>query len=168
MCLPLEGLDVILGMDWLSSNHIAIDCGQRRVVFPKSEGIRLISTHRALKENEDGATCFMIVAQGEKKSTKEKIRSIPVVDEYVDVFPDEIPELPPSGDIDFSIDLILGTGPVSAAPYRMAPTELTELKKQIEDLLKKRFIRLSASPWGIPVLLVKKKDGSSRLCVDYR
>jgi len=168
VCLPLEGLDVILGMDWLSSNHIVIDCGQRRVVFPESEGIELISSHRALKEIEDEATCFMIMAQGEKKSTEEKIRSIPVVDKYADVFPDEIPELPPSRDINFSIDLITGTGPVSAAPYRMAPAELAELKKQIEDLLEKKFIRPSASSWGAPVLLVKKKDGSSRLCVDYR
>ena len=63
VCLPLEGLDVILGMDWLSSNHIVIDCGRRRVVFPESEGLELISTHRALKEIEEGATCYMIVSQ---------------------------------------------------------------------------------------------------------
>jgi len=84
------------------------------------------------------------------------------------MFPDEILELPPSRDVDFSIDLIPGAGPVSMAPYRMAPAELTMLKKQIEDLLEKKFIRLSASPWRAPILLVKKKDGSSRLCVDYR
>jgi len=93
---------------------------------------------------------------------------IPVVDEYADVFPYEIHELPPSSDVDFVIDLIPGVGPVLMAPYRMALVELADLKKQIEDLLKKKFIRPSASPWGAPVLLVKKKDGSSRLCVDYR
>jgi len=108
------------------------------------------------------------VAQGDKKSTFEQIRSIPVVDEYADVFPDEIPELSLSRDVNFSIDLIPGARPVSMAPYRMAPTELAELKKQIEDLLEKKFIRPSASPWGAPILLVKKKDGSSRLFVDYR
>ena len=70
--------------------------------------------------------------------------------------------------MDFTIDLILGSGPVYMAPYRMTPAELAELKKQIEDLLEKKFIRPSASPWGAPVLLVKKKDGSSRLCVDYQ
>jgi len=70
--------------------------------------------------------------------------------------------------VDFSIDLIIGAGPISMAPYRMALAELAELKKQIEDLLEKKFIRPSASPWGAPVLLVKKKDDSSRLCVDYR
>ena len=90
------------------------------------------------------------------------------MDEYADVFLDEILKLPPSRDIDFSIDLILEAGPVSAAPYRMAATKLSELKKQIEDLLEKKFIRPSASSWGAPVLLVKKKDGSSRLCVDYQ
>ena len=84
------------------------------------------------------------------------------------VFPNEVPRLPPSRDVNFAIDLVPGVGPVSMAPYRMAPAELAELKKQIEDLLEKRFIRPSASPWGAPVLLVKKKDGSSRLCVDYR
>ena len=87
--------------------------------------------------------------------------------DFADVFPDEVPGLPPSRDVDFTIDLILGAGSVSVAPYRMASAELTELKKQIEDLLGKKFIRPSASPWGAPVLLVKKKDGSSRLCVDY-
>ena len=70
--------------------------------------------------------------------------------------------------MDFSIDLIPGAGPISMTPYRMAPAELVELKKQIEDLLEKKFFRPSASPWGAPVLLIKKKDGSSRLCVDYR
>jgi len=93
---------------------------------------------------------------------------IPVVQDFVDVFPEEVPGLPPSREVEFSIDLVPRTGPVPMAPYRMAPAELVELKKQIEDLMEKQFIRPSTSPWGAPVLLVKKKDGSSRLCVDYR
>ena len=137
-------------------------------MFPEHEGLELISTQRAINEVEAGATCFMIVAHTEKNSTVEKISMIPVVEEYTDVFPDEIPELPPSRDIDFTIDLIPEAAPISMAPYRMAPAELAELKKQIEDLVEKKFIQLSASPWGAPILLVKKKDGSSRLCVDYR
>jgi len=168
ICLPIEGLDVILGMDWLSSNHVVIDCGRRRVVFPDTAGLEFISSNQAVKEIEAGATCYMIVAHAERMSTAEKISRIPVVDEYADVLPDEIPELPPSRDVDFSIHLIPGAVPVSMAPYRMAPTELAELKKQIGDLVEKKFIRPSASPWGAPVLLVKKKYGSSRLCVDYR
>ena len=94
--------------------------------------------------------------------------AIPVVQEFEDVFPEEVPGLPPSREVEFSIDLVPGTGLVSRAPNRMAPTELVELKKQIEDLLGKQFIRPSNSPWGALMLLVKKKDGSSRLCVDYR
>jgi len=69
ICLPMEGLDVILGMVWLASNHVVINCGQRRVVFPNAEGLELISSNQAEKEIEAGATCFMIVAQMEKKST---------------------------------------------------------------------------------------------------
>jgi len=137
------------------------------VVFPETVGLDLILAQRAINEVGAGATCFMIVAQTKKKNIVEKINMIPVVEEYADMFPDEIPELPPSRDMGFTIDLILGVGPVSMALYRMALAELAELKKQIEDLLEKKFIRPSASPWGAPALLVKKKDGSSRLCVDY-
>jgi len=110
----------------------------------------------------------MVVAKPEKKSGVEMIQSIPVASEYVDVFPDEVPRLPLSRDIDFTIDLIPDASPVSMAPYRMVPVELAELKKQIEELMEKQFIRPSASPWGASVLLVKKKDGSLRLCMDYR
>ncbi|XP_027941013.1 uncharacterized protein LOC114194801 [Vigna unguiculata] len=129
VCLPLEGLEVILGMDWLSTNHVVLDCGRRRIVFPEIEGIELMTLGEAVKEMKQGSTCFVIVAQEKRMSTEEQISRIPVVDEYADEFPDEIPELPPSQDIDFSIDVIPGAGPVSAAPYRMAPTELAELKK---------------------------------------
>ena len=120
------------------------------MVFREHEGLELISTREAVKALQDGAMCFMVVAKPEKKSASE----------YADVFPDKVSRLPPSRDIDFTIDLILGAGLVSMAPYRMAPAELAELKKQIEELLEKQFIRPSASPWGAPVLLVKKKDGS--------
>jgi len=164
ICLPMEGLDVILGKDWLASNHVMIDCGQRKVVFPDEEGLKFISSNQAVSEIEAGATCFVIVAQAEKKSIEEHISMVLVVDEYGDVFPYEIPKLPPSRDMDFTIDLIPRVGPVSMAPYQMAPRELAELKKHVEDLLEKKFIRPSASPWGALVLLVKKKH----LCVDYR
>ena len=99
---------------------------------------------------------------------RERPSVIPVVHEFEDVFPDEVPGLPPSREVEFSIDLVPGTSPVSMAPYPMTPAELVELKKHIEELMEKQFIRPSTLPWGAPVLLVKKKDGSSRLCVDYR
>ena len=99
---------------------------------------------------------------------RERPSVIPVAHEFEDVFLDEVPGLPPSREVEFSIDLVPGTGVVSMAPYRMAPAELVELKKQIEELMEKQFIRPSTSPWGAPMLLVKKKDGSSCLCVDFR
>jgi hypothetical protein len=90
-----------------------------------------------------------------------------VVCEYPDVFPDELPGMPPDRDIEFAIELQPGTAPISKRPYRMPPAELAELKKQLQELLDKGFIRPSTSPWGCPALFVKKKDESLRLCVDY-
>ena len=87
---------------------------------------------------------------------------------FSDVFSDDLPGLPPDQEIEFSIDLIPGTSSVSKTPYRMAPAELKELKVQLQELLDKGFIRPSFSPWGAPVLFVKKKDGTMRLCIDYR
>jgi len=99
---------------------------------------------------------------------RERTPVIPVVHEFEDVFLDEVPRLPPNREVEFYIDLVPGTSLVSMAPYRMALTELVELKKQIEELIEKQFILPSTSPWGAPVLLVKKKDENSRLCLDYR
>ena len=96
------------------------------------------------------------------------IKDIPVVNEFPDVFPGELPGLPPDREIEFAILLIPGTKPIYKAPYRMAPAELKELKVQLKELEDRGFIRPSVSPWGAPVLFVKKKDGSLRLCVDYR
>ena len=90
-----------------------------------------------------------------------------VVEEFPDVFPKELPGLPLDREIEFCINLIPGAQPDSIQPYRMAPAELAELRKQLDELLKKGFIRSSTSLWGAPVLFVKKADGSLRLCVDY-
>ncbi len=90
------------------------------------------------------------------------------MNEFIDVFPEELPGLPPEREIDFGIDLLPGTEPISIPPYRMAPAELRELKEQLKDLLEKGFIRPSVSPWGAPVLFVRKKDGTLRMCIDYR
>jgi hypothetical protein len=96
-----------------------------------------------------------------------KLKDIPIVCEYPDVFPDNLPRMPPDRDIEFIIELQPGTAPISKKSYRMPPNELAELKIQLQDLLDKGFIRPSASPWGCPALFVKKKDNSLRLCVDY-
>jgi hypothetical protein len=90
-----------------------------------------------------------------------------VVCEYADVFLDELPGMPPDRDIEFAIELQPETTPISKRPYWMPPTELAELKKQLQELLDKGFIP-STSPWGCPALFVKKKDKSLRLCIDYR
>jgi hypothetical protein len=97
-----------------------------------------------------------------------EIGDIPIVREFPDVFLEDLPGLPPDREVEFSINLVPSIAPISKAPYKMAPVELKELKGQLEELLDKGFIRPSASPWGAPVLFVKKKDGSMRLCIDYR
>ena len=93
---------------------------------------------------------------------------VPIVNEFPEVFPNDLPGFPPERDIDFGIDLLPDTNPISIPPYCMALEELKELKEQLKDLLEKGFIRPSKSPWGAPVLFVRKKDHSLRMCIDYR
>nr|CAB3504899.1 unnamed protein product [Digitaria exilis] len=100
--------------------------------------------------------------------TEKTVADVPVVCEYPDVFPDDLPGLPPDRDIEFEINLEPGTAPIAQRPYRMSVDELEELKKQLHELKEKGYIRPSASPWASPVLFVKKKDGSMRMCIDYR
>jgi hypothetical protein len=95
------------------------------------------------------------------------MEDIRVVNEFPDVFPENLPGMPPDRGIEFSIQLIPGIAPISKRPYRMDVKGLAELKKQIEELLSKGFIRPSSSPWGAPTLFIDKKDGSRRLCIDY-
>ena len=95
------------------------------------------------------------------------IFDIPTVSDFLEVFPEEFPGLPPQREIEVAIDVVPGATPASITPYRMAPVELKELKLQLQELLEKRFIRPSVSPWGAPVLFVKKKGSTLRLCIDY-
>jgi len=146
ICLPLEGLNVILGMDWLSANHILIDCNEKKVLFPSSEDEdMLLSSQQVDQAIKKGSRCFLILTQLSVENGDGHLET-PMVREFSDVFPDEVFGFPPSKEIEFSIDLVPGARPVSIAPYRMAPAELAELKKQIEELLKKQFIRPSVSP----------------------
>ena len=101
-------------------------------------------------------------------SSEMGLEDVPVVRDFPDVFPDDLPGLPPEREIDFLIDLVPGIAPISLPPYRMAPAELKELKTQLQELVDRGFIRPSISPWGAPVLFVKKKDDTWRLCIDYR
>ena len=93
---------------------------------------------------------------------------MPVVSEVVDVFPDELPGLPPHREVEFGIDLVTGATPISKAPYCLSLAKLKELKQQLQELTESGFIRPSTSPWRASVLFVKKKDGSLRMCIDYR
>nr|GFC72530.1 putative reverse transcriptase domain-containing protein [Tanacetum cinerariifolium] len=102
------------------------------------------------------------------KLNESKIEDIPVVREFSYVFPKDLSGLPPSHEIEFRIDLIHGAIPVAKSPYCLAPTKMQELGNQLKELQDKCFIRPSSSPWGAPVLFVKKKDGSFRMCIEYR
>ncbi|GJW77869.1 putative reverse transcriptase domain-containing protein [Tanacetum coccineum] len=104
----------------------------------------------------------------EKKSDEKRLEDIPVVREFLKVFPEDLPGLPPVRQVEFQIDLILGAAPVARAPYRLAPSEMQELSNQLQELADRGFIRPSTSPWGAFVLFIKKKDGSFRMCIDYR
>ena len=102
------------------------------------------------------------------KVAEKKFELVPVVCDYPDVFPEELPGLPPIREVEFGIELMPDTTPILIAPYRMAPKELKELKPQLQELTNRGFARPSFSPWGAPVLFVKKKDGTIRMCIDYR
>ncbi|GJZ49029.1 putative reverse transcriptase domain-containing protein [Tanacetum coccineum] len=104
----------------------------------------------------------------EDKSERKQIEDVPIVRDFPEVFPEDLPGLPPARPVEFQIDLIPGAAPVARAPYRLAPSEMKELSEQLQELSDKGFIRPSSSPWGAPVLFVKKKDGSFRMCIDYR
>ncbi|XP_076949456.1 uncharacterized protein LOC143622099 [Bidens hawaiensis] len=114
-----------------------------------------------------GHQAFFAYVLDIKEKGKEFDR-VPIVNEFPDVFPDELPGVPQERQVEFKIDLVPGAKPVAKSPYRLAPNEMKELMSQLQDLLDKGFIRPSVSPWGAPILFVKKKDGSMRICIDYR
>jgi hypothetical protein len=158
LILGLDSVDVILGTDWLSRHHGVIDIAARAI---------------EIHSPTCGETTLYLPNQGCTSSCaftliESPVERILVVCEYLDVFPDELPGMPPDRDIEFAIELQPRTAPISKRPYRMPLVELAELKKQLQELLDKGFIRPSTSPWGCPALFVKKKDESLRLCVDYR
>ncbi|WVZ52793.1 hypothetical protein U9M48_003815 [Paspalum notatum var. saurae] len=151
-----NGIDVILGMDWLTRHRGVISC------FPRS--VKLV--HPSGQEVEFEPVQSTATHQLHILVTK-TLEKVPVVSEYPDVFPDELPGLPPDRAVEFAIDLVPGIAPIAKAPYRMSGKEYNELKKQLDELLEKGLIRCSVSPWGAPVLFVKKRDGTMRLCIDY-
>nr|GEW39228.1 putative reverse transcriptase domain-containing protein [Tanacetum cinerariifolium] len=111
----------------------------------------------------------MFVAYVTEKKSKEKLlEDVPVIQDFLEVFPDDLSGLPPPRQVEFKIDLVPEAAPVTRAPYRLAPSEMKELSVQLQELLEKGFIRPISSAWGAPVFFVKKMDGSFRMCIDYR
>ena len=123
-----------------------------------------IKASKMLRKLYQGYLAYAI----EVRDSGSRLEDIQVVREFPDVFPEDLPGIPPDREIDFQIKLTPRIEPISKAPYRMAPLELKELKVQMEELVSKGFVRPNTSPWGAPILFVKKRDGSLRLCIDYR
>nr|GEX68178.1 putative reverse transcriptase domain-containing protein [Tanacetum cinerariifolium] len=179
MPIKLGTFDVIIGMDWLVKHDVIIVCGKRMVRIPygnkmliveSDKGmsrLKVISCIKARKYVERG--CHLFLAHMTKNKPKEnRMKDVPVICDFPEVLPKELPGLSPSRQVEFRIDLVSGDAPVARAPYRLAPSEMRESSIQLQELLEKGFILPSSSPWGAPVLFVKKKDGSFRTCIDYR
>jgi hypothetical protein len=156
--LESKGIDVILGTDWLGKHNVLIDCTKKSVKL----------TTLGEKEFEFIAE-LVVTAMGIANRAKlnqlnaSQGSEVPVVNEFPDVFPDELPGMPPDRDIEFVIELKPGTVPIYKTPFRLTTPELAKLKEHIRDLVEKGFIRPSSSPWGAPVIFVPKKDGTQRL-----
>jgi hypothetical protein len=145
-------------MGWLTKYDAVIHYSKRSVILTSSEGVRF----EFVATLPSAADCAV------NRLKAELIEDIRVVCEYPDVFPDELSCMPPERDIEFLIDLLPSTAPMAKRPHRMSIGELEELKKQLKELVDKRFIHPSSSPWGAPMIFVEKKDGTQRICVDYR
>nr|GEV74903.1 hypothetical protein [Tanacetum cinerariifolium] len=154
MLIELGTFDVIVGMDWLVKHDAIIVCGRKEV-------------HVLRKYIERGSQLF-IAQVTEKEPSKKQLQDVPVICNFLEMFPDDLLGLLPPRQVEFKIELIPGAAPVARTPYRLAPSELKELSDQLKELSKKGFICPSSSPWGALVLFVKKKDGSLRMCIDYR
>ncbi|GJU78680.1 putative reverse transcriptase domain-containing protein [Tanacetum coccineum] len=179
MPIKLGSFDVVIGMDWLSKYRAKILCDEKVVHIPidsetliirgdrSKTQLNLISCIKTERYISQGCQVFMIQVM-EKKSDKKKLEDIPVVKEFPDVFPEDLPGIPPVRQVEFQIDLIPGAAPIARTPYRLAPSEMQELSNQLQELTDRGFIRPSTSPWRAPVLFVKKKDGFFKMCIDYQ
>jgi hypothetical protein len=154
-----QDIDVILGMNWLAQNKAIINTDQRTIKLSYGHEEVQLSIPIAVPVKASRQVFETIV---------QEIWDIPLVCEFLDVFPEDLLGLPPERDVEFVIELKPSTTPISRRSYRMPPNELAELKTQLQGLLEKGFIRPSSSPWGCLAILVKKKDQTLRMCVDYR
>jgi hypothetical protein len=161
--IDTPGVDVILGMNWLMKYEANVSCHKRTVTLKSPLGEKVVAELRMPKTAK--GDCHQISVDSKEANPLEAIR---VVSDFPDVFPEELTGMPPERKVEFAIELIPGTAPISKRAYRVSGPELVELKKQIDELLEKGYIRPSTSPWATPVLFVEKKDGTKRMCIDYR
>nr|GEY36433.1 reverse transcriptase domain-containing protein [Tanacetum cinerariifolium] len=194
MLVPLGSFDIIIGMNWLTKYHGMIICDEKtecdvflahittKEAKDKSEGKRLedvpifrdfpkvfpedlpgIPPARQVEFQTDLVPGVTPVARAPYRLASSEMKELRIPE----VFPEDLPGIPPDRQVEFQIDLVPGAAHVVRAPYRLAPSEMKELAEQLKELSEKGFIRPSSSPWGAPVLFVKKKDGSVRMCIDY-
>ncbi|GJT74470.1 putative reverse transcriptase domain-containing protein [Tanacetum coccineum] len=185
MPVELGSFDVIIGMDWLAKYHALIVCDEKVVRIPygnevliirgdncdNGSKLNIISCTKTQKYIEKGCQVYLAQVTSKKaedKSEEKRLEDVPIVWEFPKVFTEDLPGLPPARQVKFQIDLVPGAAPVARAPYRLAPAKMQELSTQLQELFNKGFIRPSSSPQGAPVLFVKKKDGSFRMCINYR
>nr|GEV25618.1 putative reverse transcriptase domain-containing protein [Tanacetum cinerariifolium] len=187
MLVELGSFDVIIGMDWLAKYHAVIVCDGKIVCIPFGNEILIVCGDGSNNEHKSRLNvisctkpqkyllkgCHVFLAhvnakKAEDKSEEKRLEDVPIVRDFLEVFPEDLSGIPPTRQVEFQINLISSAAPVARAPYRLASSEMKELSDQLKELSDKGFIRPSSSPWGAPVLFVKKKDGSFRMCINYR
>ncbi|GJT78614.1 putative reverse transcriptase domain-containing protein [Tanacetum coccineum] len=187
MPVELVSSDVIISMDWLANHHAVIVYDEKIMRIPYGDEVLIVQGNRGGKGEKSKLSiisctktqkyikrgCPIFLTQVTKKETEDKseekrLEDLPTVPDFLEVFLEDSPGLPPTRQVEFQIDLVPGAAPVARTPYRLASSELQELSTQLQELSDKGFIRPSSSPWGASVLFVKKKDGSFRMCIGYR
>nr|GEW69499.1 putative reverse transcriptase domain-containing protein [Tanacetum cinerariifolium] len=173
----LGSFDVIVGMDWLAKYHALIVCDEKVFRIPYGDKVliirgdncdgksklNIISCTKTQKYIQKGCQVYLAQVTSKKvedKSKEKRLEDVPIVREFPEVFPEDLPGLPAARQVEFQIELVPGAAHVAQAPYRLAPAEMQELSTQLQELSDRVFVRPSSSPWGAPVLFVKKKDGS--------
>ncbi|GKC00157.1 reverse transcriptase domain-containing protein, partial [Tanacetum coccineum] len=162
--LPIElgSFDVIVGMDWMDEHRAEVVCYEKYIRVPYRNDMLIIQGERSRVK------MIQMMKKERTEISEKRIEDVLVVRDFSEVFPEDLPGLPSTSQVEFHIELIPGAAHVARAPYRLAPAEMKELAEQLKELSKKGFIRPSSSPWRAPILFVKKKDGSFRMCIDYR
>ncbi|GJS18175.1 putative reverse transcriptase domain-containing protein [Tanacetum coccineum] len=187
MPVELGSFDAIIGIDWLRRCHAVIVCDEKLVQVPygnetltfcgnkssneRESRLTVISCSKAQEYMAKGCQVFLAQISTKKKEDKSKgkqIKDVSIVQDFLEVFPEDLPGPPPARPVEFQIDLNPGAAPVARAPYQLAPSKMKELSKQLQELSDKGFLRPSSSPWGASVFFVKKNDGSFRMCINYR